>query len=271
MNFAIPFSKNFKYPDQDIQWNINYKPKIKQLDNFITAYGSHRINLIIENFNIDRDSQIILALKEKHPDKQLIICLPKYHKDLEEFLNNKNLLHYYNEFVVDWDKFQGFLKLNVTDIFIAENLLFNIKNVSLNAKKYNKAVRSFCNICESSWDETPSLKTFFIRPEDIDLYKDYIDTFEFYINENSINQINILYEIYAKDKEWFGKLNEIIIGYQGEEDNKFIIPRFGEQRLNCGKRCIKGIEPTCHICDRIIELSQTLKEKDIIVEINKDI
>lgn len=177
--------------------------------------------------------------------------------------------HYYNEFVTDWDKFQGFLHLNVTDIFIAENLAFDLKNLSINAKKYNKSLRSFCNICESSWDDTPSLKTFFIRPNDITLYKKYIDTFEFYEDENSIAKINTLYKIYTKDNKWFGKLNEIIVGYEGEEDNRFIISNFGEKRLNCKKRCMCGIEPNCHICDRIVELSKTLKDKNLFVTIDK--
>ena len=265
MNFAIPFSRKFKYPNQDIQWNINYKPKIKELSDFIKDYGTHRINLVITDFNFNRDCQIIATLIKEYPNNQIVMCLPRYSEELEQKLNDQGLPHYYNEFVTDWDKFQGFLQLNVTDIFIAENLMFNAKILSLNAKKYGKALRSFCDVCESSWDKTLSLKTLFIRPEDIDLYKNYIDTFEFYSNAES-TKLNVLYQIYTKDKKWFGKLNEIIIGYNGDEDNKTIISTFGEKRLNCNKKCMQGIEPTCHICDRIIELSKTLEEKKIIVK-----
>ena len=269
MNFAIPFSLSFKYPNQDIQWNIKYKPKIKQLNDFIELYGTHRINLLITDFNFNRDIEIFSALKEKFPNNEIIICLPLYNETTEQQLNEKNIPHYYNEFVTDWDRFQGFLHLNVTDIFVAEDLMFNAKLLSLNAKKYGKSLRSYCNICESSWDKTSSLKTFFIRPNDIDLYKDYIDTFEFYIDEFSPVRLNALYEIYTKDKQWFGKLNEIIVGYEGEEDNRFIIPLFGEKRLNCGKRCMKGLEPSCHICERVIELGETLKNTDMLIKMER--
>ena len=265
MTFAIPFFKNFKYPNQDIQWNINYKPKIKQLDNFITEYGTHRINLIITDFEYNRDCQIVTALRNKFTDVEIVMCLPLYEKELEEYLNKQKLPHYYNEFITDWDSFQGFLHLNVTDIFIGGSLAFNVKFLKLNAEKYKKSLRCFCNLCQSPWEYTPSLKTFFIRPEDLDLYKNYIDTFEFYTNTASGTALNTWYEIYTKDKKWAGKLNEIIVGYEGEEDNKFIVSRFGEKRLNCNKKCMQGIEPTCHICDRIIDLSKTLKERDIIV------
>lgn len=270
MNFAIPFFKNFKYSNQNIQWNIIYKPKIKQLNNFIKIYGTHRINLLFTDFELHRDCEIVTVLRETFPDTEIIICLPSYNKNLEKTLNEQKLPHYYNEPITDWDKFQGFLKLNVTDIFIAENLAFNIKNLSLNAKKYNKALRCFCNLCETSWENTPSLKTFFIRPEDLYLYQNYIDTFEFYTNGFPLSRLNTLYEIYVKDKKWFGKLNQIIVGYNGEEDSKFIISNFGEKRLNCGKRCFQeSQELTCNICDRIIELSNTLKDKNLIATLNK--
>lgn len=266
MNFAIPFVRNFKYKDQDIQWNIIYKPKIKQLDDFITVYGSHRINLIIKDFNLDRDGEIINALKEKFPETSLILCLPKYSTELEQILNNNNFLHYYNDFITDWDVFQGFLKLNVTDIFVANNLMFNVPVLSEKAKAVGKALRSYCNICESAWKSTPSIKTFFIRPEDIDLYQNYIDTFEFYINNISDERINTLYKIYTKDKKWFGKLNEIIIGFQGEVDNRHIVPRFGTHRLNCNKKCFNKQVPTCNLCENIVQLGEVFKRIDFIIK-----
>ena len=270
MGFAIPFFRNFKYLDQNIQFNINYKPDIKQLDNFISIYGTHRINLIIQKFD-NKDIEIIQILKEKYPDSKIVICIPHYNPTIEQLLNQHKFQHYYNELVTMWDKFNGFLSLNVTDIFVAEDLLFSAKILSSKAKKNGKSLRCFCNVCQSSWDATPSLKTFFIRPEDISLYNQYIDTFEFYIRNNSINNLNTLYEIYTKKQKWLGRLNEIIIGYEGQEDSRFIIPKFGEKRLNCGKKCVQEIDGnlTCRICDRIMELEKTLKDKNVAVVIDK--
>lgn len=165
-------------------------------------------------------------------------------------MSENQILHYYKEYITTWDQFQGFLNLNITDIFISDDLAFDLKVISFHAKKRNIKIRCFCNFCSSSWDKTPSLKKFFIRPEDLRFYGKYIDTFEFYINNK--NNINTLYEIYAKGQRWFGLLKEIIINYEGDEDNRFIISPFGEKRLNCRKRCMREIEPTCHICDRII-------------------
>ena len=269
MNIAVPFTNNFKYMNQPVQFNINYKPEIKKLDDFIEKYGNHRINLIIKNFKSEEDIKIIKALREKYPECELISCLPFYAADLEQILVQNGLPHYYNEFITNWDRFNGFLSLDVTDIFVAEELMFSAKILSDAAKKCGKSLRAFCNVCQSSWDKTSSLKTFFIRPEDFYLYEGIIDTFEFYVDEKDATKISTLYEIYTKDKTWYGKLSQIIVGYEGAEDNRFILPRFGQKRLNCQKVCARGIHPTCHICDRIQELEQTLKAEKIAIVFDK--
>ena len=272
MNIAIPFSKKFKYLSDQVELNIKYKPLIKELDTFISTYGgSHRINLdFIEcDFDDERDVKIIQALREKYPSYKIVACIPKYSKGLELKLQENGIPHYYNTLITTWDDFNGFLSLDVTDIFIAEELGFSIKDLSKKAKERSIALRCFCNVCQSSWAETPSLKTFFIRPEDISLYGDYIDTFEFFAGYDSVDKLNIWYEIYSKDQKWFGKINELIIGYEGEEDSRFIVPRFAEARLNCNKKCIRS-NNKCHICDRIIELSDTLKDNSLMVLFEKE-
>ena len=269
MGFAIPFIRGFNYIDQNVQLNINYKPKIKELDNFIEKYGSHRINLKFPNHIQDHDIEILNALKEKYPECQLVICMQFFNEDLDKYLNKYDFPYYYNEIITTWDRFQGFLKLNVCDIFIGEDLAFDAKNASFNAKKNNKSLRCYCNVCESSWEKTPSIKTFFIRPEDLEVYENYINTFEFYTDERDLVRLNSLYKIYAKDREWYGQFKELITGFQGEEDSRYIIPRFGEQRVSCGKKCMKGIPPVCQVCDRIIELQQAFKKQGIVVSLEE--
>lgn len=211
--------------------------------------------------------QIIEGLRERYPECNLVICLSKYTPNLEKLFAEKGIPHYYQDFVNTWDKFEGFLSLDVTDIFVVEELAFSALFLSKKAKEKNKALRVFCNVCQSSWRDTPSLKTFFIRPEDINLYASFFDTFEFFYNYEDANEINTFYEIYAKDKKWFGRLDEIIIGYKGEEDSRFFLPDFAEFRIKCQKKCLYS--SFCNLCNRIKELSETLKEKDLIVQIDK--
>ena len=277
MNFCVPFVKQFKYLNQEkVEFNINFKPEIEKLDNFIQKYGSHRINLIISNSNnidnYDEFFKIIKVLRKKNPECELITCLPYYIKQLEEKINENELPHYYNEIITTWDKFQGYLTLNITDIFISGDIAFNIKIASEKAKKNGKKLRCYCNIVQSGWLEGNSLKTFFIRPEDIELYNNYIDSMEFFIDDlkDSV-KVNVVYEIYVKNQFWFGKLKEIIHGYNGEEDSRLIIAKFGEQRLNCGRRCLQcsPYSSCCQICDRIIELGEILDNRGLMVTVDK--
>lgn len=269
MNFAVPFSRKFKYLDQDVQLNIAFKPDIKALDYFVSVYGKqHRINFLIQEWN-EEYLDIIQALVEKYSDYKLVTCLPQYNIKIDQIFTSKHLPHYYAELITSWDRFQGFLTLNITDIFIAEDLGFNIKTVKLNAIEKGIAIRSYCNVCESSWEGTPTIKKFFIRPEDIDLYAQYIDTFELFLDNNKdFNKLNILYEIYTKDKRWAGPLSEIIQDFNDSTiDNKFIVPIFGSKRINCKHKCMEGLLTGCQICDRILELSESFKNKDLFTNI----
>lgn len=275
MNFAVPFMRKFEFFEDPVELNIKYKPEIDKLVNFIEQYGEkHRINLLYSNFDVPNDIKILQALQEKFPTYKIVAALPYYSLELEQAINTAGIPHYYITFVTNWQLLQGFLTLNVTDIFLAENLMFDIIKVKemLLQKKKNVALRSYCNICEGAWSQTPSIKKFFIRPEDLPLYENLIDTFEFFLPDAllSVTRLNTLYTIYTCDKYWFGKFNEIITGYEGDEDSRFIISTFGEQRLKCRQKCMSNLEPTCHICDRIIELGKALKDKNIMVQIDNN-
>jgi ribosomal protein L44E len=143
-----------------------------------------------------------------------------------------------------------------------------LKLISQKAKEKGKRIRCFCNICQSTWADTPSLKTFFIRPEDIPFYSNYVDTFLFAVDERDHVRINTLYKIYAKQQKWFGQLKELILRYTGEEDSRFILPIFAEKRSKCGKKCI--LDNPCQICDRIVTLGDSIRAKNLIIKTSKE-
>lgn len=270
MKYAIPFTKSFKYWDnENVQININYKPKIKQLDTFVSQYPTKRINLNFANSEIlDKDIEIISALRQKYPQSDLVVRMPAYSKALEQLLVQKDLPHFYNEIITTWDKFKGFLSLKVTDIIIGEEIAFSAKILSTNAKRKHISLRFFPNVCQSSWDEETSLTTFFIRPQDIRFYEHYFDVCEFYISWQDKHKFNPIYESYAIDRKWFGRLDHLIVGYRGDEDNKFLLPEFGIRRLNCEKRCNKTTPPVCSFCTRIAQVGKTLQENHLYVKNN---
>lgn len=261
MNFSIPFSKSFKYLDEDnVQLYIKYKPKLTELKDFVEEYKSHRIVIFVENFIFKEDLPLFKVLLEKFKDVDIIFCFSD--TALEEVLSQNNIPHFYSYTVHTWNAFYYFLSLDVTDIIIGGDLLFNITFVSDLAKAKHKKLRCVCNEYQNErWPVTnKTLKNFFVRPEDISLYENYIDTWMFSVIKKY--EFNVLYRVYAKEHIWFGKLNEIIKNFPDETDNRCIVNNFGQRRLNCGKACNLA---KCNYCDLINSLSHSLKAKNQII------
>lgn len=146
--------------------------------------------------------------------------------------NNKNILNlvikyhipfFFTNPVTSMDQLYGLLKYNPTDMYICEDLGFCLDKVNNILKNKNIKIRVIPNICQSSFLETPSLKTFFIRPEDISIYSIFVDVFEIVADEE---HQELLYKIY-KEGKWFGKIKEIIPSFKDELDSRYLISSFG--------------------------------------------
>ena len=145
-------------------------------------------------------------------------------------------------------------------MYICEELGFFLNKISKILHNNNIKIRVFPNICQSSFSETPSIKTFFIRPEDISIYAKYVDVFELIAEED---RQRVLFKIYKQEK-WLGKISEIIPTFKGDLDSKFIIGSFGTIRSKCGKRCMYKPN-SCDICNRFIELAQSFEQNNIFI------
>ena len=166
MNFAIPFTRKFNYFNQpNVEINIHYKPKVKELDDFISRYKQKRINLIFQEgeFDKERDLPLIEAFREKYPQCELVMRLPVYSRQIQSLLAQKQLPHYYYILANRWGIFNGLLNTSVTDIYISEDLCFSLDIIQQKVKDKNKKIRTFCNVCQTTWPEEESLRTFYGR------------------------------------------------------------------------------------------------------------
>jgi hypothetical protein len=129
----------------------------------------------------------------------------------------------------------------------------------------NIQIRVFPNVAQSIYKNSLDKLKFWIRPEDIPIYEPYVDVCEFYGEEN---KQEIYYNIYAEDKKWSGSLGEIIIGLSDEINSMTLAPRFAEARIKCERKCMKG--SPCHICEHMIELSQTLEKANLRITLDNN-
>jgi len=263
MKYSLNYNQNTEYAEcisKANEWNIVYNSKDTTLLEFLNLHKDKRINIY---FKEKVEQKFLEDLCDKYNNIYLKLNYQEYKDFFLDEQNKPKIRFFFDIEINDIDILNGVLKLGVTDVYLVENLCFELKELSTIIHSYNTSIRVYPNVAQSKWYNTPALKKFFIRPEDIDFYEDYIDTIELY---NVDKQIDIYYNIYAIKKKWFGKLNEIIIDFNSEIDNKYIIPRFAEMRIKCNKKCFKG--GRCRRCDIIEQLSDSLEAGEIVVKID---
>jgi hypothetical protein len=113
-------------------------------------------------------------------------------------------------------------------------------------------IRLTPNLVSSELSQVPRLVQFFIRPDDIDLYAPYADVIEFEGLEYQDN----FYNIYAKQKIFYGNLNQVIYNFEEPIDNKSLIPIFTERRISCGRECLRG--GRCKRCYTLADISKKI-------------
>jgi hypothetical protein len=204
------------------------------------------------------DIDIFAAAAEVHPN----IAFKLYpYADYIPF-KEKSLSYFYELFTSTWDDIVGLANRGVSDIYVCNILGFNIDLISAYCKSHNINVRVFPNIAQSNFislkeeeDFEKDITKFFIRPEDVPVFEEYVDYMEFW---GSIRDQDEVYRIY-KEQKWLGKLSQIIIGYRGSAYNRELSSMFALHRINCKKRCNYK---NCSMCYQFVGLSTELFENN---------
>lgn len=275
MKYCVDYTEEtFKKCNVDFQLlekvdeiNIYYNEKDLTLYEFLLKFKEKRINIILDiekSINISIIDKIIEIQQE---NKHIYLVLNSYNEKVYNYLSNKNIPFYYQNVIKDWETFDFYNSLEITDLYISGDLCFELEKIK-SLLKNNKVLRIFPNILQKNNENGEDIKGFFIRPEDTDLYEKYITTFElkspFDLFEKNYYNLNTIFDIYKNSKRWFGNLKEIIIGYNEDLDSRYILPTFTEKRMNCGRKCYKGSK--CNICQEIENLSLTLEKAGIYIK-----
>lgn len=253
MKSCIEWRKGFKYLPQIDEFNIDFRNKEIKLLQFLDIYAkSQRVNIRLDNDYTWDNLDLLIAIYKKGYNIAIILPDRYYINQLKK----EKVPFYFEELVYTWDQLYGIVSSGVSDIFISGDLGFDLERI----KKVfpNISIRCYANVAQSAsnWPSENRFKDFYIRPEDVDLYSNYIDVIEFF---NSVDKQNTLYEIYFKDKQWNGKLEEIIIGLKFNINNYYILgSEFARRRSQCQKKCMKG--ERCRLCDRLAELAESLEK-----------
>lgn len=259
MKSCVNWRKSFKYMDQVDEFNIDFHDKKEKLLNFLDTFatGEQRVNIHVFA-ETENEIDIILSIWEMNK-YNIAIC---FESDLGERILQKvkdsKIPFYYNASIDNWEDLNKYTEKDVESVFICGDLAFDLARVSKFCKKYRVRIRCYPNVCQYNWDSSEGIKTFFIRPEDVDYYNRYIDILEFW---NSENMQNPLYSIYFHDKKWDGDLREIIQRLNFKVNSYYILGNdFAKYRSECKRDCIKT--SNCNLCEQIVQFANTIEHSD---------
>lgn len=263
--FAIPFNRQSPYLDEAAELIIKYHPS-KNLPVFLQEHQDQRVVLDIANTDefLKMAGISVLKVLQGQEIKNWVLRLPTIPTDEElQTLRDAAAPFFVYTMLDRWEQVDQYIHLGVTDIYATNELAFQLDKLSNVLHDNNIKLRVCPNFVQSAWGETPDIKKFWIRPEDIIDYESYVDVFEISVNEPSEYDI-VAYKAYVKDKRWYGDLREFILGMNDMIDSKYLHPRFADRRIHCGKKCLKG--GMCSMCDTMLGLSQSLAQAEITVE-----
>lgn len=257
--FCLNYYPYKRYLDNVDQLKIFYRAGDSTLEDFLEAYQNKSIVIDITNSFEELDAQLFNELSKKYQNFRLIVDY--FNEESFNLVKKYKLPFFFCNYIKTIDELHGLISYHPTDMYITEELGFYLDKVSKILHDNGIKVRVFPNICQSSFSETESIKTFFIRPQDIENYSKYVDIFEL-ISDEARQQV--VYKIYKQEK-WFGPVSEIIPSFKGTLDSRFILSNFGAVRAKCGKRCFYAPN-SCNICERYTELANALSENNLIIK-----
>lgn len=163
----------------------------------------------------------------------------------------------YNAFlrfpVTDWETFCELRDLEVSDIYIDGPLGFQVKALAEGKGsikiRVSPTISPNCTISANR-----DLSSFFIRPEDLNLYLSAIDVIDFKVNDQ--DKEDALYSIYTRGSFNYD-INQLIKNLPAGINNLMFKEDFAKARLNCGQKC-KIPNHHCRLCSNYFHVLDQL-------------
>lgn len=254
-------NRNFKYLDEVDEILINWTKIDKTLSQFLEQHSHQTVILQVAIVWTEQMFDYFDAIVKKY--KNIKFCIP--FEDAKLMVEH-NYPFYFIESAWTLEEFYTFLSYPITDITLMGDMGFKLNKLSSYAHDKGVKIRVKPHMCNGSalTEAIPDILHFFIRPEDIESYEEYVDICDLYALDN---KANFFYKVYAKQKKWFGNLKELILFMEDDIDSRSLIPAFGRYRVKCGHKCMYG---RCGICIAAENLGKTLQDGKMIFNKNID-
>lgn len=231
---------------------------------FLSKYPDTRFNITIDTSEYSFDYNKLRILKNINPNIYIVTSLhQEYYKKLQE-LGMK--FYFSSDFpIVNYRLFAYVVNLGVTDVYIMDDLCYDLKRVREAADKAGVHIRLILNRIPSMLlGKGEDVRSPIFIPETVDELDKYIDTVEFDTG-NSWARLETLYKIWFIKKEWRENLRAINLDLKIDIPNESMIPNFTVYKMNCKYKC--GYGSVCKKCNQFYEMAKDLDSKGIALSI----
>ena len=265
MKYAVRYNSSFKYLNEVDEILIDY-PKINNIVEFASEKIQSNQKLIINldwyDLQIEDVLPFLNELKKNHSN--FIVQIGSIEqRDFISILKDNKINFMFTDICTDFGSLYSAAMTGAKEVYIAEDLCFNLKEIQKIKVDKDIKFRIFPDIAQTNYifkKNIPDLVKFWIRPEDTEVYENYVDVFEFYHNND---KLSVIYEIY-KNRRWLGSISQIIDDCNLELDNTTIAPYFALHRLDCRRKCLIN-KDYCNMCYQIFGLGKKFEDIGITI------
>lgn len=248
---------------------------IKKADEIKFAYADKdKIIDLVENYS---DKIIILDVPGDESDwnkwKMYDEVFAEFHIALHDLsrageFNENNIKWYWPFPITSFYELGMITNLHPSYIVLGPPLSFDLKKVKKKAIDENYEpvqeipLRMVVNSAHPSYlptNGTHGICGQWVRPEDVNIYDEYVQCFEFE-GYQSLKEEEVLLTTYQAGV-WPGNLNLLIKKLDFNVDNRAIPEELGERRMICGQRCWSG--SGCHLCVSAMKFADQIRKEHL--------
>lgn len=264
---AVPFKRYHELEGHIKEYNLLFRTddsRMEDLIDFVTLPFVERVNI---EFTTKISTQIIKTV-DKIKDCLYVRVRPDQWTFVKT-LQAEGIRFFFDVSMpaTSYCELDKFIEMGVSDIYIADDLTYNLKDVHSYCLGHDVQTRIIINrIPLTTLDKGTSVKSPMYRPQDTDVLRQYYDVFEFDCDESwDWHKFNVLFKTYFIKKDWHGNLAEINpdIQLEGGYPNDAIIPGYTEYKMNCERACSKRMSNHCRKCQQFFEIGKILVEKGV--------
>ena len=245
MKYCLKYTNKCKHIKDVDEIQIVYLEN-KDLLTFLQKYSDKRVILLVNAALSQGEINKLKAIRKQYPELAFAVAFVT-----RKVCNYQDLVEAGIDFFIiepcnSWEELHALVKMGVSDINCSGFLGFHLPQVKyvLNKLPNKINIRITPNKAQSLEESTPDLIKFYLRPESLKLYSEFIDVLEF----EDFTKQDIFYEIYST-RYFTGHLNQCVYGLNENIDNKGLAEIWDESRLSCGQKCLQG-----HPCRRCYDL-----------------